>query len=200
MNETELLQRARFEQWKRYAMMLLAFVALIWVIEFFDWLVLGGQLDRLGIVPRQMVGLRGIALAPFLHGGFPHLLANTVPLLVLGLLMLLRNGHRFLLVTMIIVVVSGLGTWLIGPANSVHIGASGLIFGFVGFLVTSAYYERNAASILLAIVVITLYGGVIWGVLPQGNGISWQGHLFGLLGGVLAARYTVGKRTLDSRL
>lgn len=166
----------------------------MWLFELIDWAMLNGQLDRFGIIPRQNVGLFGIFFAPFLHGGAAHLIANTVPILVLGMLVILSNGHRFILVTALILLISGLGTWLIGPANSVHIGASGLIFGYVGFLVTTAYYERSAASILLAVLVVALYGGIVWGVLPQGNSISWQGHLFGLIGGMLAARWT-GSRT-----
>ncbi len=190
MNTSGLLPAGRSVEWKRNAVLLLGFVAAMWLLELVDWAIFGNRLDALGIIPRQTVGLIGIPLAPFLHGGSAHLIANTVPILVLGMLVILRNGHRFLLVTGIIIVTSGLGTWLIGPANSVHIGASGLIFGYVGFLMASAYYERSAGAILLAVLVIALYGGIIWGVLPQGNGISWQGHLFGLIGGMLAARWT----------
>lgn len=190
MNTPELTIRSRASEWRHNVVLLLGFVAVMWLVELADWAFFGGRLDSFGIIPRQTAGLIGIPLAPFLHGGAAHLIANTVPILVLGLLVILRNGHRFLLVTVTIVLISGLGTWLIGPANSVHIGASGLIFGYVGFLITTAYYERSAAAILLAILVVVLYGGIIWGVVPQGNGISWQGHLFGLVGGVLAARWT----------
>ncbi len=180
---------------RRTALILFGFVAAIWLIELIDWLFFGGQLDLLGIVPRQISGLRGIVFAPFLHGGVPHLVANTVPFLVLGALVMVRYHHRFLAVSAIIIVVGGLGTWLIGPPNSLHIGSSVLIFGYIGFLLAAAYRERSAAAILPAVVVFVLYGGVLWGVLPQQNGISWQSHLFGFLGGVIAARtFIVARR------
>jgi membrane associated rhomboid family serine protease len=194
MASSRLADTAITHDWKRNALLLLGFVATMWLVEIIDWAIFGERLDSLGIVPRQTYGLVGIPLAPFLHGGAAHLITNTLPILVLGMLVILRNGNRFVLVTLIVVAISGLGTWLIGPSGSVHIGASGLIFGYAGFLVTTAYYERSPAAILLAILVIALYGGAIWGVLPQNNGISWQGHLFGLVGGVLAARWTAAPR------
>ena len=168
---------------------LLWFVALIWLIEVIDRVILGGALDQLGILPRQLAGLRGILLAPFLHGSFSHLLANTIPFLILGFLVRLRHKSHFLLLSAIIVLISGLGTWLIAPANTVHIGASGLIFGYFAFLVVNAWYERSLAAIVPALLVVILYGGLIGGILPVQNGLSWQGHLFGLLGGALAAFY-----------
>lgn len=168
---------------------LLWFVALIWLIEVIDRVILGGSLDQLGILPRQLAGLRGIFLAPFLHGSFSHLLANTIPFLILGFLVRLRHKSHFLLLSTIVVLTSGLGTWLIAPPNTVHIGASGLIFGYFAFLVVNAWYERSLAAIVPALLVIILYGGLIGGILPVQNGLSWQGHLFGLLGGALAAFY-----------
>ncbi|MCA9865381.1 MAG: rhomboid family intramembrane serine protease [Anaerolineales bacterium] len=168
---------------------LLWFVALIWMIEVFDRIVPGRSLDQLGILPRQPAGLLGIILAPFLHGNFSHLLANTIPFLILGFLVRLRHRGHFLLLSTIIVLISGLGTWLIAPANTVHIGASGLIFGYFAFLVVNAWYERSLAAIVPALLVIVLYGGLIGGILPIQNGLSWQGHLFGLVGGALAAFY-----------
>jgi membrane associated rhomboid family serine protease len=140
------------------------------------------------------VGLRGILFAPLLHGGFGHLLANSVPLLLLGFLVMLRNQRRFLLISVVIALISGLGTWLIAPANTVHIGASGLIFGYFAFLIVSAWYERSFAAVTLALLVIVLYGGLFWGILPAGNGVSWQGHFFGLIGGGLAANYFSPRR------
>ena len=137
------------------------------------------------------MGLWGILWAPFLHRGFQHLIANTGPILILGSIILLSRPLRdFFTVTIIVVFVGGLGTWLIGPTDSVHLGASGLIFGYFGFLLLSAYFERSCRSIAIALVVLLLYSGIIWGVLPQGNGISWQTHLFGFVGGWIAA-YTL---------
>lgn len=177
---------------------LLIFLATIWLIEIFDQLLFGGSLDQFGIVPRQSAGLRGILLAPLLHVGFDHLLANSIPFLVLGLMIMLRHKSQMGLISAIIVLISGLGTWLFAPSYTVTIGSSGLVFGYLAFLVVNAWYERSAGAILFAIIVIVVYGGLIWGILPAGNGISWQSHFFGMLGGVIAARY-LGSRNLMSQ-
>ena len=150
-------------------------------------------MNNLGIQPRSLVGLRGILFMPFLHGGFGHVMANTIPFLVLGWLVMLNGLSDFLVISALIIVVSGLGVWLFGAANSVHIGASGLVFGFFGFLVTRAYFDRSLASILLAILVIIFYGGLMIGILPLWLGVSWLAHLFGFAGGVLAA-YVISRR------
>lgn len=163
-----------------------SFLLVFWGLEAIDW-VLGGFLDGFGVIPRTSVGLRGIIFGPFLHGGFGHLMANTVPFLVLGWFVLLDSIKTFVNVTLITAVISGLGIWLIAPANSVHIGASGLIFGYFGFLLLRGYFERSFSSIAWSLLVALVYGGLIWGVLPQGVGISWQAHLFGFIGGGAAA-------------
>ena len=167
---------------------LLGLVIFLWAIEIVDWLVFGGELNRFGIRPRTVAGLWGILFAPFLHGNFAHLLANTVPLVSLGWLVMLRETGDWLVVTIIAALCAGLGTWLIGSPYSVHIGASGVIFGYFGFLLLRGYFERSVTAIAFSILVAFLYGGIIWGVLPNQPGISWEGHLFGFLGGVLAAR------------
>lgn len=166
------------------------FIVLIWLIEVVDQLLFRGALDSLGIRPRTVAGLWGILLAPFLHGGFPHLIANTGPLLILGsIVMLSRSIRDFFTISFIVALIGGLGAWLIGSRFSVHLGASGLIFGYFGFLLLSAYFERSCRAIALAAVVLFLYSSIIWGVLPQGGGISWQTHLFGFLGGGVAAYF-----------
>jgi len=162
-------------------------VILLWFLELIDWLLFGVNLDALGIAPRRLWGLRGILFAPFLHVGFTHLAANTLPLLVLGWFVMLRGLREFTWVTAVSILVSGLGTWLIGPTNSVHLGASGLIFGYFGYLLLRGYFERSWPSILGSILIGLLYGGMLFGILPQGMGISWQAHLFGFIGGGLAA-------------
>lgn len=172
---------------KTQAIILGGFVLLIWLLEIIDWLILKGSLDALGIQPRTLVGLRGILFMPFLHGSFGHVLANSIPFLILGWLVMLGGIPQFFTVAAVTIVVSGLGVWLFGSSNSVHIGASGLIFGFFGFLITKAYFERSLSSIILAVFVFALYGGLLLGALPQRAGISWQGHLFGFIGGALAA-------------
>jgi membrane associated rhomboid family serine protease len=162
-------------------------VAIMWVAEVVDQWVLGRQLDLLGIIPRTTIGLRGIVLAPFLHGGFAHLIGNTIPFLMLGWLIMLRETSDFVQVTLVVGLASGLGTWLLGSSGS-HIGASGVIFGYLGYLLLRGFFERRLGSISLSLLVGTLYGSMIWGILPLQRGISWEGHLFGFLGGVLAAR------------
>lgn len=162
-------------------------VAIMWVAEVVDQWVLGRQLDLLGIIPRTTIGLRGIVLAPFLHGGFAHLIGNTIPFLMLGWLIMLRETSDFVRVTLVVGLASGLGTWLLGSSGS-HIGASGVIFGYLGYLLLRGFFERRLGSISLSLLVGTLYGSMIWGILPLQRGVSWEGHLFGFLGGVLAAR------------
>ena len=171
------------------AQILGSFVALIWGLELIDQLLLDRRLDRLGIRPHTIAGLRGILFAPLLHGSWGHLATNTTPFVVLGWLVMLRGIREFVIVTLATWVVSGLGVWLFGARITVHVGASGLIFGYFGFLLFRSYFEQDLISAGLSIVVAVLYGPMIWGVLPLRRGISWQGHMFGLTGGVLTARY-----------
>ncbi len=172
------------------------FVVLFWSLEIADQIVfqrlMPGGLDRFGIRAWHLSGITGILFAPFLHGGFGHLIANTVPFVMLGWLVMLQETSDFFLVTGITMLVAGAGTWLFGAPGSIHIGASSLIFGYLGFLLLRSYFERNLTSIAVSILVFSLYGGVVWGVFPSGPGISWQGHLFGFIGGILAARW-IGK-------
>lgn len=163
-------------------------VVLLWAIELVNWVIFRGQLVEFGIFPRTLVGLRGIVFAPFLHAGFGHLLSNTLPLLGLGWLVMLRRTADFWAVSIITMLVSGLGVWLLGGANTLHVGASGVIFGYLGYLLMRGYFERSVLSIGFSLVVVMLYGGLLWGVFPTAIGISWQGHLFGLIGGGVAAR------------
>ena len=162
--------------------------ALMWITEFIDIFFFRGRLDAFGIRPHSFIGLRGILFAPFLHGGLGHLIANTIPFLTLGWFVMLRETSDFFVVSIITMLVSGLGVWLTGSPYSIHVGASGIIFGYFGFLLLRGYFERSFAAILFSLVVGFLYGGMIWGVLPIQYGISWQGHLFGFVGGAIAAR------------
>lgn len=186
MHNNELSQR--LGNHLRIQMMTLGgFLLLFWVLEILDWLIFDGALNRLGVQPRTVIGLRGILLAPFLHGNFAHLIANTLPFLVLGWFVIVQSVRDFWLVTGVTAVISGLGIWLFGRTNSVHIGASGLVFGYFGFLLLRGYFERSLRAILWAVVVVLLYGGMLWGVLPLQMGVSWQAHLFGFIGGGIAA-------------
>ncbi len=165
------------------------FVSVLWVLEIVDTLLLRGWLNRFGILPRRWIGLRGVLLAPLLHGNLRHLSTNTVPLVVLGWLILVRSTPIFVLVTVGVWVIGGLGVWLFAAPKSNHIGASGLVFGYLGFLLANGYFEQSGVAIATATIVGLLYGSTIWGILPLQRGISWQGHLFGLITGIIAARY-----------
>jgi membrane associated rhomboid family serine protease len=168
-------------------------VAVAWGLELFDLFVLrGGRslyggLDQFGIIPRNLIGLRGILFAPFLHANLAHLVGNTIPFITLGWLIMLRQISDFFMVSVISGLVSGLGTWMFGSPG-IHIGASGVIFGYLGYLVSRGYFERKPFSIALSLFVLVLYGSLIWGLSPFQYGISWEGHLFGFLGGVLSAK------------
>lgn len=172
-----------------------AMVAVMWVVEIVD--VFAGDLDSAGIKPRDPEGLIGIGLAPVLHGGFGHLIGNTVPFLVLGGVIALSGLARVAAVTVIVAVVGGLGTWLVAPANTVHIGASGLVFGFAAYLIARGLFSRRALHLVAGVVVLFIYGGtLVFGLVPT-PGISWQGHLFGAVGGVVAA-WWLDRRTSSS--
>ena len=174
---------------------IISFVALLYIVEAFDQLN-GHRLDDNGIRPLETDGLWGILFAPLLHANWAHLAANTGPALVLGFLVTLAGLSRFLWATAIVWIVGGLGTWLIGNwgsscgLESDHIGASGLIFGWLTFLLVFGFFTRSGWQIVVGLVVLVLYGGVLWGAVPVLNvcgGVSWQGHLCGGIAGVLAA-------------
>ncbi|AQA04297.1 rhomboid family intramembrane serine protease [Mycobacterium sp. MS1601] len=178
-----------------------SFVVLLYVIEIFDQLS-GHSLDRNGIRPLESDGLKGIIFAPLLHADWAHLVANTVPALVLGFLVSLAGMSRFIWATAIIWILGGIGTWLIGDLGSQyetnHIGASGLIFGWLTFLLVFGFFVRSAVQITIGIVVLFVYGGILWGVLPGTFGVSWQGHLCGAVAGVVAA-YLLSKPERKTR-
>ena len=170
----------------------LVMLAVMWASEIVD-VPLDGRLDRFGIRPRRIDGLDGVVLAPFLHGGFGHLIANTFPFLFLGGIIAGGSLARFVRVTLIVGLIGGVGTWLTGPANSIHIGASGLVFGYLTYLISRGFFARKLTYILGGGVVFLIYGGILWGLLPS-PGVSWQGHFFGAAGGVAAAWVLHGQR------
>ena len=167
---------------------LLGTLALLWAIELVDLFALGGRLDAFGVRPREVPGLIGVLTHPFLHGGLEHLAGNSVGLLTLGALLLARDRKTWLLVTLAAVLLGGLGIWVVGRAGSVHIGASGVVFAYFGYLLLIGWFERRFASMLLSGLILFAYGGMIFGVLPGQVGISWEAHLFGFLSGALMAR------------
>ncbi len=175
-----------FKELQSQGTLLVCVVIVLWTIELANSLM-NNALNNLGIRPRNIVGLQGILFAPFLHGSWRHLISNTFPLVILSWLIMARDRSEWIAVTVLTAIASGLGTWLFGGAATIHIGASGVVFGYFGFLVARAYFERSFGSIAICLLVLALFSGMIWGILPVRVGISWEGHLFGLLGGIAAA-------------
>jgi membrane associated rhomboid family serine protease len=163
-----------------------AMVILMWLTETID--IVAGDLDSAGIHPRDPEGLVGIAASPFLHAGFGHLIGNTLPFLVLGAAIAVGGLVRTLAVVGTVALVGGLGTWLTAPSNTVVIGASGLVFGFATYLVARGAYTRTPWHIAGGLVVLLIYGSTLLVGLVPTPGVSWQGHLFGAIGGLMAAR------------
>jgi membrane associated rhomboid family serine protease len=177
--------------------LLIGMAALMWVVEIVD--AVAFDLDSHGIQPRDVDGLPGIAFAPFLHAGFGHLIGNTLPFLLLGAAIALAGAARVAAVTAIVVVVGGVGTWIVGPENTVHIGASGVVFGYASYLMSRAFWTHRLVDVGLGLLVLGVYGTtLLFGLVPT-PGVSWQGHLFGAIGGVVAARFVhVRKREAAS--
>lgn len=150
-------------------------------------------LHGLGIVPRTLSGLLGIVFAPLLHASTAHLAANVLPLFVLLALLFADRGYEPGWTLGFIWVASGLGTWLIGRGQAVHLGASSIIYGLVAYLAASGLLMRSWRAALVALLVLLLYGGVWYGVLPQRGPVSWEGHLCGALAGLAAARLRHGR-------
>ncbi len=161
------------------------FIAAIWVVEAVNFFLDHG-LTSWGILPRQARGLIGIPLAPFLHAGLWHAASNTLPLLILGSLMLIGGRARFWTITTGVVLLGGFLVWLFAR-TALHVGASGLVFGYFGALLARAYFERSLLAIAIACATMILYGGMLWGILPLRSYISFEGHLFGLVAGIVMA-------------
>ncbi len=166
--------------------LLMEIIFLMWLVFFLDAALQLG-LARFGILPRQPEGLIGVFCAPFLHGNLAHLTGNTTSLLLFGGMISLRNPRVFVRLTFFGMLVTGLGVWLFARP-SIHIGASGLVFAYFGYVFTIGFFERKFWSIVLSILVMALFGGVLLGVLPTDERISWEGHLAGLLAGLWFAR------------
>lgn len=190
--------RPRLAGARAAAVFMAAWIALLWALEALD-AADGHALDTLGIQPRRLPELLDIVPAAFVHFGFAHLAANTLPLFVLGFLAALRGIGRFLAVALVVIVVSGLGVWLVSPPHSNTAGASGLIFGLFGYLVVRGLVDRRLADVLVGAGVALVYGSLLWGVLPIRTGVSWQAHLFGLAGGALAAYWLSDRRRARRR-
>jgi membrane associated rhomboid family serine protease len=180
--------QAKDRQDRTRALVLVAAMAgVMWLVEILDQIP-GVNLDREGIRPHDTGGLDGILFAPFLHAGFGHLISNTVPFLVLGGIIALSGLARTILVTAVVAVVGGLGVWLLGPTGTNHVGASGIVFGYAGYLIARGLFTRSALHLAAGAGVAAIWGtSLLAGLAPQ-DGISWQGHLFGAVGGLVAAR------------
>ncbi len=163
-----------------------ALVAVMWAVELVNALD-SYRLDSDGIVPRNLSHLDGVVFAPFLHASFSHLLANTVPFVILGVVIALAGAGRLLVVTLIVALVSGVGTWLIAPGGTVTVGASGVVFGYATYLISRGLFDRQVVEIALGVVVLLVFGGALISDLIPHTGISWEAHLFGGIGGVVAA-------------
>ena len=179
--------------------LLAAIVGVMWLVEAINSLD-HDALDHHGaIVPRNVDHLWAIFTAPFLHANFyPHLVDNTIPLVFMGLFIAMRGAARLAKVTLIVIVVGGLGTWLISPGNSLTIGASGVVFGYATYLFARGVFDRNWVDLLIGVVVAVVWGGALISSLVPHTGISWQGHACGAIGGVLAAWLLAGRRTAGS--
>ena len=172
---------------RRRAVTLLASVGVVWAVSVYCLFADPGLAYLLAVIPRRVDGLAGLISMPFVHGSLGHLIANTGPLIIFGAILLSRGKGYFLLVTLAIAVVGGFVLWLFGR-QAAHIGASGVIFGYFGFLVVRGIYERRISSLAVTLLVIFLYGGgMIFGLVPQ-PGVSWEAHVFGLLAGLVVAR------------
>ena len=165
----------------------LAFVGLCWLVFLVNNLLLNGYFSHLGIVPRTVSGLRGILLAPLLHASFRHILANTVPLLILGGIISFRSPAKYVTITVAGTIISGVLTWLLAR-HGCHVGASGLVFCYFGYVMGQAWFQRTVVNILVAVGCGLMYCGLIWGLSPFQSGVSWEAHGAGLLAGLLLAR------------
>ncbi|MEM7597821.1 MAG: rhomboid family intramembrane serine protease [Pseudomonadota bacterium] len=170
----------------RRLMILAGFVGALWLIQMINAAV-GYELNvGFGLIPRHIVGLDGVLGMPFLHVSYPHLVANTPPLLLMGALLALTATRALILVNGIIVVLGGVLVWLLG-SHAIHVGASGLVFGWFGFLVARGLVDRSVVTLATSLLIAVVYGSILWGVVPGQDGISWEAHLFGALAGVAAA-------------
>ncbi|AWB82552.1 rhomboid family intramembrane serine protease [Corynebacterium yudongzhengii] len=164
----------------------IGFVVVIWAVHIINLVFFDGGLLAFGIRPMDTSSLWGIVTAPLLHASFEHLISNTVPGAVFAFLVGFSGRRAFWEVTAIVVLVAGVGTWLFGGVGTNHIGASSLVYGWLAYLLVRGIFNRSFRQILLGLVLGFFYSGLVWGLLPGTPGMSWQGHLFGAIGGILA--------------
>jgi len=181
-----MMKRDHMRVFFRRTAALAAFVALLWAVQVVNWITGYGLNPAFGLIPRHGSGLDGVIAMPLLHGSFSHLMANTPPLLVMGGLLVATTTRGLLSVNAVVIGLGGGLVWLFG-GSAIHIGASGLIFGWFGFLIARGLVDRSPITLGAALVVGVLYGSILWGVLPGQPGVSWEAHLFGAIAGAAAA-------------
>ena len=181
-----MMNRDHMRAFFQRAAALAAFVALLWAVQVVNWITGYGLNPAFGLIPRHVSGLDGVITMPLLHGSFAHLMANTPPLLVMGGLLVATTTRALLSVNAVVIGLGGGLVWLFG-SSAIHIGASGLVFGWFGFLVARGFVDRSLITLGAALVVGVLYSSILWGVLPGQPGVSWEAHLFGVIAGVAAA-------------
>ena len=181
-----MMNRDHMRAFFRRAAGLVAFVALLWAVHLLNWIIGYGLNPAFGLIPRYLGGLDGVIAMPLLHGSFAHLMGNTPPLLVMGGLLVATTTRALLPVNAVVIGLSGGLVWLFG-SSAIHIGASGLVFGWFGFLVVRGLVDRSPITLGAALLVGVLYGSLLWGVLPGQPGVSWEAHLFGAIAGAAAA-------------
>ncbi len=185
--------RKLFDNWVIGLRTICVLVIIIWCVELVNS-ILNHSLNTHGVYPRELHSLPGILFWPFLHGNLQHLIMNTVPLMVMGFFVATRGVGRFVLVSLFITIIGGLGVWCIGR-EAYHVGASGLVFGFFGYLIALGIYERSLVPMAVSSFIVFCYGGLIFGVLPGESFVSWEGHLTGLCAGVLVARLSFERKS-----
>ena len=171
-------------------LILICLILLLWGIEYVDSQI-AFPLDVFGVHPRTLFGLIGIPLTPFLHGGFGHVASNTVGLTLFGGMLIWQDRREFWAVFVLVALMSDLGIWLLGESGSIHIGASGVVYGLFGYLVALGYFERSFSAVFRAVLLLFFFNGMLW-IDPTEVGISWEGHLFGLLSGIWVASESWG--------
>ena len=173
--------------------LVIAMVAVMWLVELFNSFD-HYALDRDGIWPHDVGRLWGILTAPLLHVSWAHLIGNTIPFLFLGLIIALEGVRRLAVVTAIVVVLGGLGTWLLSSSGTVVVGASGVVFGYATYLLARGFFNRSALELLTGLVVGVVWGGALLSSVVPHTGVSWQAHVCGAVGGVVAAWVLAGRQ------
>jgi membrane associated rhomboid family serine protease len=178
------VQRIDASSWSGALILMCGFAALLWVVEIIDALD-DYQLNRFGLRPRVAAGLWGVLTSPFLHVDYQHLVSNTLPVILVGWVLMLAGVRTWLIVTALVVVVGGLLTWVLGPSNTLIVGASGMVFGWLGYLLARAFFSRRLKWILVAIAVLFFFGTLLFGLFPTlHTGVSWQAHVCGFAAGI----------------